>query len=112
MEKINFIYSKYCSLNDDWEELIIENGIEYRVEHSFLSTRWWYDGKKHRELGPAVKYFDGEKIWYKHGKIHREDGPAIITNYGQEEYYYNGIFYSNIKNLEEFNEAIIKDIIE
>ena len=41
------------------------------------ATRWYLDGKLHRENGPAVEYADGDKWWYLNGKRHRADGPAV-----------------------------------
>jgi len=38
---------------------------------------WYYNGKLHRENGPAVEYADGDKEWWLNGEGHREDGPAI-----------------------------------
>ena len=53
-------------------------------------TRYYYKGGKpsgttkrndtrilHREDGPALEYYDGEKRWFINGKLHRKDGPAI-----------------------------------
>ena len=46
--------------------------------------RWYLNGKRHREDGPALQYFhsNGQKryeYWYLRGKFHREDGPALQT---------------------------------
>lgn len=93
---------------------VIENGIEYDVEekqyiNDFKSIQFFYNGIRHRELGPAVEYSYGEKnsqkVWWKNGHIHRENGPASIS-YGEnqeyyEEYYLNGIYYPDVSSPEE-----------
>ncbi len=50
-------------------------------------------GKLHRDDGPAVIYWDGEKRWYQHGKRHREDGPAVVATNGTEIWYSNDIIH-------------------
>jgi hypothetical protein len=35
---------------------------------------WYFEGKLHREGGPAYK-----DTYYRHGVIHRDDGPAVVT---------------------------------
>jgi len=32
------------------------------------SKRWYLNGLKHREDGPAVEYLTGTKVWYLNGK--------------------------------------------
>lgn len=45
------------------------------------SIEWLYEGKAHREDGPAVEDENGWQYWYKHGQLHRDgDQPALITN--------------------------------
>ena len=43
------------------------------------TSKYWTDenGEFHREGGPAVEYYTGEKSWFIHGKRHRIDGPAV-----------------------------------
>ena len=41
---------------------------------------WFYEGKLHSELGPALFYNNNKMKWLKHDKLHREDGPALINN--------------------------------
>lgn len=66
---------------------------------------WWYDGKRHRENGPALirkgyrsgnknVSFDEEEWWVK-GELHREDGPARTIKhpfgiYSRMEWWING----------------------
>lgn len=42
------------------------------------------NGELHREEGPAIEYFTGEKFWYKKGKLHNSLGPAIERPDGYE----------------------------
>ena len=51
------------------------------------TKRWWLNGKRHREDGPAVEYADGSKVWCLNGKYHREDGPAIEYANGTKHWY-------------------------
>lgn len=52
-----------------------------------------YDGKFHRDDGPAIEYADGSKFWYKNGKLHRTDGPAIEYPNGTVVWYNNGLVH-------------------
>lgn len=39
-----------------------------------------YDGKKHRQGGPAeINTRTGYRAWFKHGLLHRVSGPALIN---------------------------------
>ncbi len=51
---------------------------------------WYYNGKRHREDGPAVELSNGTSEWYKHGERHRENGPAIVRNDGYKSWWLNG----------------------
>ena len=65
--------------------------IEYTVEVDVDGTKYWYfNGKLHREDGPAVEYVSGTKHWYLNGERHREDGPAIEFISGNKYWYLNG----------------------
>ena len=62
------------------------------VDKPFLSedttrTRWYENGKLHREDGPAVEWSDGGKEWYFEGNRHRTDGPAVEYSDGTKAYY-------------------------
>ena len=54
------------------------------------TKRWYLNGKRHREDGPAVEYPNGTKEWRLHGKYHREDGPAIERANGSKEWFLHG----------------------
>ena len=53
-------------------------------------TRYYLNGKLHREDGPAVEYPDGTKSWYLNGKLHRTDGPAIEYANGTKCWWVDG----------------------
>ena len=44
----------------------------------------------HREDGPAIEQYNGDKYWFINGKLHREDGPAIEQYNGDKSWYING----------------------
>ena len=51
---------------------------------------WHYNGKFHREDGPACEWAHGDKEWFINGKRHREDGPAIEHANGDKEWFISG----------------------
>jgi len=65
------------------------------VEYVSGEKHWYKEGMRHREGGPAVEYSNGAKLWYKEGKLHREDGPAIEHADGRKEYWKNGRICTN-----------------
>lgn len=62
-------------------------------EDSNGDVYWYYEGKLHRDDGPAIELANGVKEWYQHGKRHRTDGPAIDLALSGEygEWYQNGL---------------------
>ncbi|MBK9131247.1 MAG: hypothetical protein IPM20_06365 [Gammaproteobacteria bacterium] len=58
---------------------------------------WFYNGKLHRDDGPALETVDGEKYWFKNGVQHRDDGPAFISSNGDKEWWYEGKQYREIE---------------
>ena len=66
---------------------------EYTVKVFDNRVEWYFEGKLHREGGPACEYADGTKSWYKNGKLHREDGPAIEYYSGDKSWYLNNTHY-------------------
>lgn len=42
---------------------------------------------------PAIETLNGAKNWYFDGKLHRENGPAIIDSNGYYSFWLNGEFY-------------------
>jgi hypothetical protein len=62
----------------------------YQVTVFADKTEWKFDGKLHREDGPAVEWVDGYKEWYINGEYHREGGPAVEYVSGDKYWYING----------------------
>jgi len=60
----------------------------------FGHKTWSYNGKTHRENGPAEEYLDGTKVWFINGLRHREDGPAIEGASGRREWWLNNAQYT------------------
>lgn len=56
------------SLKDEYPTIRIPNNHEC----------WYYNGKLHRDFGPALKYDFGSFEWRKNGKLNRKDGPAVV----------------------------------
>ena len=54
------------------------------------TKEWVFNGKLHREDGPAVEYENGSKGWYLNGRCHREDGPAIEYPDGEKRWCLKG----------------------
>jgi len=63
------------------------------IENDRGDKRWYKNGLKHREDGPAIEWTDGNKLWYQNGLVHREDGPACEWTNGDKEWYKNGQFH-------------------
>lgn len=64
---------------------------------------WWINGKNHRLDGPAIDYICGFKEWYINGELHREDGPAVLYQDGNKCWYYQDNFIS-VASQEEFKQ--------
>ena len=63
----------------------------YEVHVYDIGTKRWYlNGKRHREDGPAILHQNGDKYWYLNDELHREDGPAVIYANGDKFWYLNG----------------------
>jgi hypothetical protein len=64
----------------------LENIFIKKLENK---TEYYYNGKLHREDGPAVEYVNGTKLWYQNGQYHRLDGPACEFTNGDKFWYQN-----------------------
>ena len=62
----------------------------YQVTVFNNRTEWMFEGKLHRENGPAIEYVDGAQSWLIEGKLHRSDGPAFISAAGHKVWYNMG----------------------
>lgn len=106
----NIIFEKYS--------LIMTIRIVNLYSHHFSgiiqcfdkTIEWWLNGQFHREDGPAVEYFNGDKFWCEDGCRHRLNGPAIELSGGYKAWYINGIQYSEKEYWKEINirENIVK----
>jgi len=54
------------------------------------TKKWYLNGKRHREDGPAIEYPDGIKAWYLNGELNRKDGPAVEYPDGTKIWFLNG----------------------
>ena len=85
--------------------------IKYEVEVYDTGTQFWYfNGKLHREDGPAVIWYDGTQKWYKNGKLHREDGPAAIWGNGTTWWCLNGEQVTEAEVMNPVNELTVAEI--
>ena len=66
----------------------VSNG---RIEMPGDKEIYVYNGKKHRDRGPAETHKrTGYKAWFRHGLLHRVNGPAVINADGSKEFWENG----------------------
>lgn len=110
---------------------------EYTVKFFDHCIEWWFNGKLHREDGPAVQFLNGDKwwdydengkkiyregrpaiehdcgakYWYIEGKRHREDGPAVEFSNGTKYWYLDGILLSKQEFLDEINKKASNTVI-
>ena len=58
--------------------------IEYTVQVFNDGTKRWYlNGKRHREDGPAIEWIDGYKAWYLNGQPLTEEEHKCLTKQDQ-----------------------------
>ena len=62
------------------------------------SKSWYLNGKRHREVGPAIEWANGSKSWYLNGELHRSDGPAYEDADGSKGWYLNGKDYTEAQH--------------
>jgi len=51
---------------------------------------YYFNGKFHREDGPAIERRDGTKAWLLNDNYHRINGPAIEYANGEKSWWYYG----------------------
>jgi hypothetical protein len=73
---------------------------------------WWINGKLHRKNGPAVEINNGDEEWWLDGKLHREDGPAIEYSGGSKSWYLNGIFHTKNEYKFEMRSKKLKQLLK
>lgn len=99
---------------DFWTSLIkdiwiwIRGGSTFHIDEWGI-RRWFYCGKSHCELGPAVEYPDGTKFWYSHGRLHRIGGPAVEWPSGGREWYLDNQKLSLEEYIVKLEELGLKD---
>lgn len=58
--------------------------------HANGSVKYYVNGVRHREGGPACIYVNGTEKWYREGKRHRDDGPAATYPDGRRVWFVEG----------------------
>jgi len=48
--------------------------MKYKIKIKPRARGYYFNGRYHREDGPAIEWTDGAKYWYLNGKYHCEDG--------------------------------------
>jgi len=66
---------------------------------------WYYNGKTHRENGPASVWHIGHKEWCSNGKLHRLDGPAVECTDGSKVWWVDG------KRITEQEHKLLYDLL-
>jgi len=65
------------------------------VVHANGSVKYYVDGVRHREGGPACVYVNGTEKWYRNGLRHRDDGPAATYPDGRRIWFIDGVKVSD-----------------
>lgn len=60
------------------------------IEYWNGDREWWRDGQVHRDDGPAVEFADGSRTWYQEDELHRVDGPAVENVDGMRAWLLHG----------------------
>lgn len=63
---------------------------KYNIHVDLFGTYYYLNNELHREDGPAIEYFNGDKEWFIHDRLHRDDGPAIDYVVGIKRWFKNG----------------------
>ena len=92
--------NSWFSIDEHEYLMYLLKGYDIRVEDWFVE--WRFNGKVHREDGPAHISHTGCSSWFLNGRRHRTDGPAITWEDGSREWFVNNRNYSEY----EFNEKI------
>ncbi|WP_175789425.1 hypothetical protein [Burkholderia cenocepacia] len=57
------------------------------------SIRYYFNNILHRENGPAIEFYDGQKSWLLNGLRHRENGPALEGLNGSAMWFLNNLLH-------------------
>ncbi len=95
----------------EWDDNIIQNLPDGSYVDRNDSVCYTKNGKFHREDGPAIEYYNGDKCWYRNGEIHREDGPSIEFSNGRKFWFVGGEWcakesYEETLKIWKMNEAM------
>lgn len=85
------------------EQAVFE-ALKYHIEVDYLGSRMYYNSANqlHRTDGPAIEYFNGDRVWYQNDQLHRTDGPAVEYSNGDRVWFINDEQLSEA----EFNQAV------
>jgi hypothetical protein len=91
-------FSGICQIGEVYNRYWFFNGKEHREDGPAIEwadgTKYWYLlGKRHRLDGPAVEYVDGTKEWWIDNQLHRINGPAIEYASGGKEWVIHGEYH-------------------
>ena len=92
--KIEMIYRKFKKIVKMKSKMTVED-----------DDKFWKlpSGDLHREDGPAIECYDGDKQWWINGQLHREDGPAIEQeSNGTKQWYIKGQLHRKDGPAEEY----------
>lgn len=113
--KCSYWDARGCAIDND---KLVEYYVEYYYEFEGLETftgfvkdkngniAYYVKGEYHRDNGPAIECYNGDKEWLSNGKTHRKDGPAfesVVNNL--KEWWFNGTLYG--KNDDYTNDSWI-----
>ena len=82
-----------------YQEIEITNKSEVPRTGSYLAIYpngtkiWYFNGRYHRDNGPALDDISGFKIWFINGFRHRVNEPAIECSDGSKGWLVNGKFH-------------------
>ena len=104
------VFYKYTEDNKDYYITKYYNDIQIYFDDLYIlisSGISWQNKKRvwHREDGPALESFDGDRSWYKEGNLHREDGPAVEYADGSKYWFKNGNRHREDGPAEEFSDG-------
>jgi hypothetical protein len=73
--------------------------------------KFYYKDKEktilHREGGPAIESYTGDRAWFLNNKLHRMDGPAVEWGHGFKSWYLNGESISEAEHKRRTSKEII-----
>jgi len=89
IEYINIFYKEYVNISEE-----AKKGKSYCVEFADGSKGWFVKGLYHREDGPAILTYNGEKYWYLNGQLYYFEEWLKLTPISDEEKVFLRLKYS------------------